>query len=234
MGAAPPHRLKRPKATIRGGQCLPLPEILTPTRGGQGLDLSLSKTSATDQRTRPRSNEHFRIPNSFLPARAGLPTGIPIMPGGRHRQPIALKVLRGNPRKENLSAIIAAEPKSAAAGSEPPPDLAGAALTKWIESVPMLSTMRVWDEAARETWARYCRIHGLWHECYEIVRRQGQVYEKPSGMLAARPETSLLIQYGAQLVRLECEFGLTPSSRSGAATRGAEIDDPMEAFLREA
>jgi phage terminase small subunit len=52
-------------------------------------------------------------------------------------------------------------------------------------------------------------------------------------MLAARPETSLLLQYGAQLIRLECEFGLTPSSRSGAATRAADHDDPMARFLAE-
>jgi P27 family predicted phage terminase small subunit len=156
------------------------------------------------------------------------------MPGGRHRQPTSLKLLLGNPRKENLTALQAAEPKSPAAGINPPDDLTGIALEKWRESVPMLATMRVWGESERETWARYCRIHALWHECYEIVKRQGQTYEKPSGMIAARPETSLLLQYGAQLIRLECEFGLTPSSRSGAATRAADMDDPMAAFLREA
>jgi P27 family predicted phage terminase small subunit len=156
------------------------------------------------------------------------------MPGGRHRQPTALKLLLGNPRKENLTALQAAEPKSPAAGIDPPHDLTGVALEKWRESVPMLSTMRVWGESERETWARYCRLHALWAECYGVISKQGQTYEKPSGMIAARPETSLLLQYGAQLIRLECEFGLTPSSRSGAATRAADMDDPMAAFLREA
>ena len=155
------------------------------------------------------------------------------MPGGRHRQPTALKLLLGNPRKENLSALQQREPKSPASSIDPPDDLEGMALAKWRESVPMLSTMRVWGESERETWARYCRIHALWHECYAIIRKEGQTYVKASGMLAARPETSLLIQYGTQLIRLECEFGLTPSSRSGAATRAAEMDDPMAAFLAE-
>lgn len=155
------------------------------------------------------------------------------MPGGRHRQPTALKLLLGNPRKENLSSLQASEPKSPVSGIEPPADLQGLALEKWRESVPMLSIMRVWGESERETWARYCRLHALWHECYEVISKQGQTYEKPSGVISARPETSLLIQYGTQLVRLECEFGLTPSSRSGAATHAAEMDDPMTRFLAE-
>jgi P27 family predicted phage terminase small subunit len=156
------------------------------------------------------------------------------MPGGRHRQPTSLKILMGNPRKENLTALAAAEPKSPAAGIEPPDDLDGFSLAKWNESVPMLSTMRVWGEAERETWARYCRVYALWRACYEIICTLGQTYEKPSGVIAPRPETLLLIQYNVQLIRLECEFGLTPSSRSGAATRGTETDDLMEQFLREA
>lgn len=152
---------------------------------------------------------------------------------GPRKTPTVLKILQGNPRKENLRAITEAEPKSEPSGIDPPDDLEGLALEKWRESVPMLSTMRVWGKSERETWARYCRLHALWHECYEIVKRQGQTYEKPSGMIAARPETSLLIQYGTQLIRLECEFGLTPASRSGATVHEQEAD-PMADFLREA
>ncbi len=152
---------------------------------------------------------------------------------GPRKTPMVFRILKGNPRREPLAALQAAEAKSPASGIDAPPDLEGLALEKWNESVPMLSTMRVWGESERETWARYCRIHALWHECYAIVRKEGQTYVKASGMLSARPETSLLLQYGAQLIRLECEFGLTPSSRSGAATRAAEMDDPVESFLRE-
>jgi P27 family predicted phage terminase small subunit len=152
---------------------------------------------------------------------------------GRKATPTVLKILKGNPSKQNLRAIQEAEPKSPPAGLEPPADLEGAALEKWRESVPILATMRVWGEAERETWARYCRLYALWFECHEIVRRQGQTYEKPSGMIAARPESALLLQYSAQLLRLEVEFGLTPSSRAGAAVHEQEAD-PMAAFLREA
>ena len=152
---------------------------------------------------------------------------------GPRKTPTVLRILKGNTRKENLTAMAAAEPKSPASNVDPPDDLEGLALEKWNESVPMLSTMRVWGKSERETWARYCRLHQLWHECYTIVRKEGQVYVKASGMLSARPETSLLIQYGTQLIRLECEFGLTPASRSGATVHEVE-SDPMADFLREA
>lgn len=152
---------------------------------------------------------------------------------GPRKTPTVLRILKGNPSQENLKALEKTEPKSPVSGIEPPADLQGLALEKWRESVPMLSVMRVWGESERETWARYCRLHALWHECYEVVSKQGQTYEKPSGVIAARPETSLLIQYGTQLVRLECEFGLTPASRSGATVHDVE-SDPMADFLREA
>ena len=154
--------------------------------------------------------------------------------GGRKATPTSLKILRGNPRKENLSAITAREPKSPAAGIDPVEGLAGLALQKWHESVPMLSTMRVWGEAERETWARYCRLYALWRECHEVLLENGQTYERPSGVIAARPETALLLQYGSQMIRIECEFGLTPSSRAGAAAIREEDDDPMARFLAEA
>jgi P27 family predicted phage terminase small subunit len=153
---------------------------------------------------------------------------------GPRPTPTVLKILRGNPSQEPLARIQAAAPKSPPAGQEAPPDLDGVALERWRESVPILSTMRVWDEAARETWARYCRLYALWRECHDIVRRQGQTYEKPSGMIAARPEAALLLQYSAQLIRLEVEFGMTPSSRAGAATIRDEETDPMAEFLRGA
>jgi P27 family predicted phage terminase small subunit len=152
---------------------------------------------------------------------------------GPRATPLVLKILKGNPSQENLGDIEKRSPKSAAAGADAPPDLTGAALAKWIESVPMLSTMRVWGESERETWARYCRVYALWWACYQIVQTLGQTYEKPSGVIAPRPETLLLIQYNVQLIRLECEFGLTPASRSSATVRETE-SDPMAEFLREA
>ena len=152
---------------------------------------------------------------------------------GPRTTPTVLKILKGNPSKNDLKTLAKTEPKSPASNVDPPDDLEGLALEKWNESVPMLSTMRVWGKSERETWARYCRLHQLWHECYGIVRKEGQVYVKASGMLAPRPETSLLIQYGTQLIRLECEFGLTPASRSGATVHEVEAD-PMADFLREA
>ena len=153
--------------------------------------------------------------------------------GGSRATPTVLKVLRGNPSKQNLRAIQAAEPKSPPAGIDAPACLEGLALRKWNDTVPMLSTMRVWGEAERESWTRYCQVHALWTECYGIISKQGQTYEKPSGVIAARPEAALLIQYSAQLIRLEVEFGLTPSSRAGAATIREDEGDPMAAFLAE-
>lgn len=152
---------------------------------------------------------------------------------GPRKTPTVLKLLKGNPSNEDLETVQKNEPKSTPTGFDPPADLDGLALEKWRESVPMLSTMRVWGSSEKETWARYCRIHQLWHECHAIIRKEGQTYTRASGMMAPRPETTLLIQYGTQLIRLECEFGLTPASRSSATMHDQEVD-PMEEFLREA
>ena len=145
-----------------------------------------------------------------------------------------LKILRGNPGREPLGRIAERMPPSPGDSTEPPADLVGVALKKWLASVPMLSTMRVWSEDAATTWARYCRTYALWLETQNYIEKNGQVYETVSGLYKARPETILCRGYSADLLRIEQSFGLVPSAKSSVTIQGHAGVDPMEAFLREA
>jgi P27 family predicted phage terminase small subunit len=152
---------------------------------------------------------------------------------GKKTTPISLKILKGNPSREDLKSMAARMPPAPGDSKEPPADLVGVALEKWLASVPMLSTMRVWSEDAATTWARYCRTYALWLETQNYIEKNGQVYETVSGLYKARPETILCRGYSADLLRIEQSFGLVPSAKSSVTIQEQTVD-PMEAFLREA
>jgi P27 family predicted phage terminase small subunit len=152
---------------------------------------------------------------------------------GPQKTPISLKLLKGNPGKEGLGKMAAKMPPTPGDSKQPPADLEGVALEKWLASVPMLSTMRVWSEDAATTWARYCPTYALWLETQTYIEKNGQVYETVSGLYKARPETILCRGYSADLLRIEQSFGLVPSAKSSVTIQEQTVD-PMEAFLREA
>jgi len=160
-------------------------------------------------------------------------------------QPSILKYVRGNPGKR---AINDSEPTPDLVGHDyPPPSyLDGDALEKWHHVIPILIGMRVLTEADVEAVGRYCAMWSEWKKNYEIVKKNGDVltiWEKdptdPNGKrqrvkyMQSTPYSTQMKSLAAQLLRIEQEFGLTPSSRSQVTIHGSVEDDPLASFIQE-
>jgi len=157
-------------------------------------------------------------------------------------QPSIIKYLRGNPSREPLNEN---EPTPDLVGDIPPPDdLHERALRKWNEAYPVLRSMRVLTEADVELLARYCRLWHKFMENYEKALQYGDditVFEADplnEGKVRIKSSTvaAWATQYrtlGRELLRMEQEFGLTPSSRSQVTIHSNVEDDPLRAFAKK-
>jgi P27 family predicted phage terminase small subunit len=153
---------------------------------------------------------------------------------GPAKQPTILRYIRGNPSKEGFDGR---EPVPPPADETPPESLDGIALQKWQETVPKLKAMGVFTEADRGTWERYCIEYEMWRMAREKVRKFGDVMTfKPKAegevpYMQVSPFASQMMRYAASLLRIEMQFGLTPSSRSQVQIHGSADDDPLETFI---
>lgn len=140
-------------------------------------------------------------------------------------QPTVLKLLRGNPGKRALNTL---EPEPARDAILPPPYLVGASLDKWHQVLPGLIATGVVTNADVETLARYCTMYEQFLFCLAEIRAGRDQIE------LKHPETKELLnikstpaglnshKLAASMLRIEQEFGLTPSARSGIV--GKKID----------
>jgi len=160
-------------------------------------------------------------------------------------QPSILKYIRGNPSKEKIND---SEPTPEMLDSlEPPPHVLADELAhrKWRESVPVLRAMRVLTEADAEPWSRYCLKWADWMRAREKCDRLGRdnIMMEPD---PNRTDGRLRIKWSQphswavderalhrDLLRLEQEFGLTPSSRSQVTIHGTADEDPVAAFIKK-
>jgi len=164
---------------------------------------------------------------------------------GPRPMPSRLKIITGNPGKRPLNED---EPQPDALDDFSPPDHIEndeLAVRKWDEAVRVLYDMQVMTIADRETLARYCLVWSHWMQMREKCRQFGREimhYEadpnRTDGRLRikwAQPAPWAVDEKAARkdLLQLEREFGLTPSSRSQVTIHSNKADDPFEAFLAE-
>jgi P27 family predicted phage terminase small subunit len=148
-------------------------------------------------------------------------------------QPSILRYIRGNPSKDPLNEN---EPTPDLLVSFDPPDwLEGLALKKWHEIVPVLVGMRVMTVADVEVVARYCALWEQWKHNYDHVKDGHGVLpiRDESGKikyLQTTPYASQMRGIANQLLRIEQEFGLTPSSRSQVTIHADRDSDPLASF----
>lgn len=160
-------------------------------------------------------------------------------------EPSILKYIRGNPSKETLNT---AEPTPALVPQNfpPPKTLDAKAVEVWNEMVPKLARMRVLTEADVPTLTRYCIEAVLYLACYEKVRIAGEEYthweldpNRTDGKLRIKytqvaPWATQMHRHHAAMLRIEQEFGMTPSSRSQVSTTNVNADeDPVAAFVKK-
>ena len=152
---------------------------------------------------------------------------------GPRPAPTALKIMRGNPGKENLKAREKTEPKPADAGLDAPELLTGLALSMWNRRAPQLLALGIFSEVDRETLERYCLIYDLFVEIYRQVKADGASSSTAAGGKKGNPDVGALRGYAADLLAIEREFGMTPSSRTNLVVTSANKEiDPLDEFLR--
>jgi P27 family predicted phage terminase small subunit len=151
---------------------------------------------------------------------------------GPRKQPTALRIARGNPGNRPLNKL---EPKPADSSVTPPDWIVGVARAKWDDVVPKLQAMRVMTTADVEPIARYCAMYEQWVKYLEQMRRGLDVIvmrDKDGKVryMQSSPAATMFVKLAASMLRIEQEFGLTPSARTGVETVNGETDE--EAKLR--
>ena len=113
------------------------------------------------------------------------------------------------------------EPKPMTRLGAPPARLDAAAKQVWRAAVKELSSMEVGARPDRATLERYCTATIRYRSAVKILLEQGETFSN-KGMIRARPEVGIVNQLSLMLLRLEQEFGFTPSAR---ARINVEIED---------
>lgn len=160
-------------------------------------------------------------------------------------EPSILKYIRGNPSKAKISE---AEPTPDLLDSFDAPDFVKEdpfAIVKWNYAVPILRRMRVITEADTESFARYCIIWADWMRAREKCKTLGREITHFE-LDPNRTDGKLRIKWSQpapwavdekakhkDLLRLEQEFGLTPSSRSQVTIHASVDEDPVAAFVKK-
>ena len=92
--------------------------------------------------------------------------------------------------------------------------------------LPSLVATGVMTNADVDTLARYCTMHEMWLKCLESTRKTDKfmVRDKSGQVVNVKslPDAVMLTKLAASMLRIEQEFGLTPSARSGIV--GKKID----------
>ena len=153
---------------------------------------------------------------------------------GPRPEPTIIKMAKGNPGKRPLNK---SEPKPPSDDITPPDWVTGVARSKWDEVVPKLVGMGVMTNADVDTIARYCTMHEQFVKYLEQVRRGLDVLvirdEKGKvKYMQSTPAATMLMKLAASMLRIEQEFGLTPSARSGIGATQEKPKDDLEDLIR--
>ena len=152
---------------------------------------------------------------------------------GPRPEPTIIKMAKGNPGKRPLNK---SEPKPPSDDITPPDWVTGVARSKWDEVVPKLIGMGVMTNADVDTIARYCTMHEQFVKYLEQVRRGLDVLvirdEKGKvKYMQSTPAATMMTKLAASMLRIEQEFGLTPSARSGLSGSQPQQESVLAKFL---
>ena len=111
----------------------------------------------------------------------------------------------------------------------------------WAQLIPQLQHMGVLSRIDGNALTRYCQFWSRWKKAELFLQKNGECYplKDESGKvkcLQQFPQVAIASKLGAQLTRLEAEFGMTPSSRSRIQSSNDDDaeEDPLAEFLRPA
>lgn len=153
---------------------------------------------------------------------------------GPRKQPTTLRLLRGDRSKEGTPV---GEPQPPPGDLSPPAHVQGAALEKWNEVAPKLAAIGLLTPNDLETLARYCLYFEQFVKYAEQIRRGLDVLvirDKDGKVkyVQSTPAATMFVKLGQSMLRIEQEFGLTPSARSGIGATQEKPKDDLEDLLR--
>jgi len=132
---------------------------------------------------------------------------------GTKPKPTAIKIADGTYRKDRHG-----DPETEA---KPPPGLpqkpywmTEQSAEVWDQVFPILDGMGVLTTADGNTLARYCNTFVRWFRANKFLQENGERFETEHGPKSA-PEVAIERNTSAELLKMEREFGMTPSARTG-------------------
>jgi P27 family predicted phage terminase small subunit len=134
---------------------------------------------------------------------------------GRRPKPTRLKLLTGNPGKRPLNAN---EPKPEVAMPDCPVELGLVARREWDRMATELASLRILTQLDRAALAAYCGAYAMWAEATESIQKYGTMVKSPTGYPVQSPYVSIANRQAEIMMRIACEFGFTPASRSRIST----------------
>ena len=104
--------------------------------------------------------------------------------------------------------------------------------------MPKLIGMGVITNADIDTIARYCTMHEQYVKYLDQVRRglDVLVIRDDKGKvkyMQSTPAATMMTKLAASMLRIEQEFGLTPSARSGLSGKKPQEQDELSAFFEK-
>ena len=152
---------------------------------------------------------------------------------GPAKTPKSVLKLRGSPRA-NLNPD---EPQPEQGIPDPPRPLTGEALRMWHHITAIIDAMGILTEADGIMLCRYCLLWEEWNDCQAKVAELGTSYvvETKSGDKMARmyPHAQRYQKLTDQMLRLEQEFGLSPSSRASVRVPGGKRSKKKSRFFEK-
>lgn len=162
------------------------------------------------------------------------------MPGtsnsGRRRKPTVLKILHGNPGKENLKKKMEQEPQPNIPSEIPVPskDLTGdnIARKKWKELSPKLYDLGLLTELDLDVLSLYCIAYSEWLKAKKDVLKNGYQIDTVDGKgKKISPSVNIRDKAEKKMEIYMARLGLTPSDRSRLNIKPPEKKSEFEKFL---
>lgn len=132
---------------------------------------------------------------------------------GPKPKPTAIKKFEGNPGKRPLNN---AEPEAPELLQLTPPAWLGEiAKTKFTELAPLLVKMRVLTQIDVDHFALLCDAWQRRHDAQLVLEEEGAYITTEKGFVVQHPAMNALAKSIELIRKLNADFGLNPSARSG-------------------
>ncbi len=139
--------------------------------------------------------------------------------GRRGPRPTPTEVLRARGSRRADRNPERQEPEPPPGPPECPAWLNPDAKVVWDQMLGLLSEMGVLTKADGNALARYAVMFCQWRQAQEFITKNGPIFPIRSGTGVTKgfgqfPQVSIAARLSAALLKIEAEFGLTPSSRA--------------------